>query len=300
MNFRILFASFSLFIFGLATPEAAFGQDAVPGLGMSPTSQELKGQPGTVIKQDITVINDGPIDLTYTLSASDYTVKGSDYSPTFTDASSVSSLSAAKWFSYKSGAAVIRAHDQVVVPITISVPANASLGGHYAAVFAETVAAAPKNGSRINRITKVGSLFYLAIGGNLHQAGAISKFSVPWLQYTSPIQAKLLIKNSGNIHFSANSKLIIKPLFGNARSPVLAKGEVLPGIDREFDTKLPAGRGFGIYRVNLTTDFSDVLQPEQTKWVLLIPKLAAYIFLTTIVLILAMMLVLVIQKKRIQ
>lgn len=260
---------------------------AVQGIGVSPTSQELEIAPGGTLTGSLTVINDGSSDITYKVSVSDYHVNDESYRADFTAIDANRDISAVSWFTLPQTSATIRTGEEFSVPYTIRVPATAAIGGHYVAVFAETV---PKigGGNAIARIQKLGSLFYLNVTGAESRNGSIASFTVPWLQNSSPLAATLRMKNSGNVHFAASGEATVTDVFGKQRAKTVFKGEVLPSTTRRFDLLLNVAGPIGIYKISVTPHYLEANGPTLSHWVVQVPTLTLVILLGTLGLVIGL------------
>lgn len=263
------------------------GADAMQGFGISPTSQEVPLDPGAKATGKLTILNDGDTDVTYKMYATDYRVTGENYKGDFSSQAAAANVSAVSWFTLPAGSAVIKARQQVDIPYTVTVPSGASVGGHYAAVFAETIPPTPKTGSQVARIDRVGSIFYLAIGGNLKPAGHIASVDVPWVQALTPLSAALRIQNDGNVHFAADVSAQLETPFGKVGRPVQMRGEILPGTTRRYALELPAGAPIGIYNVKLSVNYLGNIQ-RVNHWTILMPRLTFMIVAGTLFLLMIM------------
>jgi len=260
---------------------------AVQGIGVSPTSQELEIAPGGAATGSITVINDGSSDITYKISISDYHVTDESYQADFNSVSSSHDVSAMTWFALPQTSATIKTGEEFKVPYTIRVPVTAAIGGHYVAVFAETV---PKAGSgnSIARVQKLGSLFYLNVSGAVSRDGSIASFTAPWLQSSSPLTAVLRMKNSGNVHYAASGEIVATDLFGSRKAKTAFKGEVLPGTTRRFDLALNVAGPIGIYKISVTPHYLEANGPTLSHWVVQVPTLTLVILLGTLGLVIGL------------
>lgn len=275
----LLFAA-SLGLAMVQAPSAA----AVRGIGISPTNQELTVNAGEKLSGELTVLNDGDTDVIYKLYATDYRVSGEDYAGDFTNDASKANVSAVSWFSLPSTNATIKPRQQVKVPYTLTIPANASVGGHYAAVFVETVPPKNTSGSVINRVDRLASIFYIAVDGNLNQVGSIAELNVPRMQSLPPITGTLRVKNEGNVHFNADVTFTLESPFGKIGQPHNVKGEVLPGTTRRFAISLPPGSAIGLYKVTASVKYLDRTD-SVSKWTLLVPRLTFMIVAGSLLLV---------------
>ncbi len=256
---------------------------AVQGIGVSPTSQEINLQPGDTYHSQLTVINDGASTIIYHLYAADYKVTNEQYVGNFDSSGAAANISPIGWVQLPASQFTIKSGQQIVVQYTITAPNTATIGGHYTAIFAETVPPPNPGGTRIARVDRVGSLLYLAVGGQLHPAGQVLPLDAHWLQPLSPITAGLRIHNTGNVHFVAYGTAWLSGLFGGQTKPAPFKGEVLPGTIRRFGLKLPTAAPIGVYKLTAEANFNGQTV-TQSHWVVLLPRLTFIIIGLTILL----------------
>jgi hypothetical protein len=260
---------------------------ALQGFGVSPTSQEVELAPGASTHGELTIINDGDVDVAYKLYATDYAVTDEAYHGAFDSSGKAADVSPVTWFSLPKVTALVKARAQVKVAYGLIVPKTASVGGHYAAVFAETVPPPGHGGAFISRVERVGSLFYVSITGDLKRSGSVLPLSAPWLQSLSPVGVTLRLRNSGNVHFLAEGTAQLSTPFGKAGKAEAFRGEVLPGTTRRFDLSLPAGSPIGLYNVTAKVTYLGRTE-ERSRWVLLVPKVTFMIVSATVLLLLVL------------
>ncbi len=270
---------------------------ALQAIGVSPTSQELELAPGQTAKGQLTVINDGDTDITYRVYATDYTVNDEDYRGAFTTSGAPANVSPTSWFKLPAGPLVAQARQQTKLDYTLSAPAGATVGGHYAAVFIETIPPPASGGAIVSRVDRVGSLFYIATAGDLKQHGRLLPLDVPWLQTTAPLTAKVRINNDGNVHFAVEGTIQLSSLFGKASEPVNFKGEVLPETTRRFALGVSPDTPIGLYNVTAKVHYLD--RDEQvSRWVLLVPPVTLAILGVTYGLLLVLAIIWIIRNVR--
>ena len=184
-----------------------------------------------------------------------------------------------------------------MVDFAIAVPKNAAVGGHYAAVFVQTVPPASAGATILSRVDRVASLYYLAVGGNLDAQGQVLALDVPWLQPASPVQAAVRVRNTGNVHFQVNTTSQLSTPFGKAGPPVTVRGEILPGTTRRLDIKLPAPYPIGLYKVDVTVKYLGKTV-HQSHWLFMVPKLTFIIVSLTVLALVVFGVVRVVRKLR--
>jgi hypothetical protein len=271
--------------FALTVPMGAHG--AVQGIGVSPTSVDLKVDTAGTYHGDITVINDGENDVNYKIFASDYRVNDESYLGDFSSAGAKANVSPVSWFNLPVGIFTVKSRTQGSFGYTINVPPTAAVGGHYGAVFIETVPPPGKGGAFVSRVERIGTLFYLTVNGDLSLKGSLESLKVPWYQAVAPILGTLRMRNDGNTHFVAEGTAQLSGPFGKVGQPVLFKGAVLPGTVRRFDLKLPSSTPIGLYKVTADVKYLD-REETASSWMLLMPRVTFYIVCGTLILLLAL------------
>ncbi len=269
----------------LAVPMAAHG--AVQGIGVSPTSLDLKVDTAGTYHGDITVINDGENDVHYKIFASDYRVSDESYLGDFSSARKAADVSPVSWFTLPVGTFTVKSRTQGSFAYTINVPPTAAVGGHYGAVFIETVPPPGKGGAFVSRVERIGTLFYLTVNGDLKLKGSIESLKVPWYQAVAPVRGTLRMRNDGNTHFIAEGTAQLASPFGKVGQAIPFKGAVLPGTVRRFDLKLPSSAPIGLYKVTADVKYMD-REETVSAWMLLMPRVTFYIVCGTLVLLLGL------------
>jgi len=269
----------------LAVPMAAHA--AVQGIGVSPTSVDLKVDTAGTYHGDITVINDGENDVHYKIFASDYRVNDESYLGDFSSAGAKANVSPVSWFTLPVGIFTIKSRTQGSFGYTLNVPPTAAVGGHYGAIFIETVPPPGKGGAFVSRVERIGTLFYLTVNGDLNLKGSIETLRVPWYQAVAPVIGTLRLRNDGNTHFIAEGTAQLASPFGKVGQALAFKGAVLPGTVRRFDLKLPSSAPIGLYKVTATVKYLD-REEAVSAWMLLMPKVTFYIVSATLGLLLVL------------
>ena len=134
------------------------------------------------------------------------------------------------------------------IPVTITVPKNASPGGHYGVVRFSGVPPELKS-TGVSLSASLGSLILVRVSGDIKNELSVSDFSVSkngaknFLFETAPLVITEKFKNTGNIHEQPSGLVTITDMFGkklatlgvNATAP---QGNILPGSTRSFKQDL--------------------------------------------------------------
>ena len=225
----------------------------------------------------LTVINDGLKDYRFLLYARPFSVKSESYDPDYTEITD--RTEAYQWIKFDKTDLNLAAGDRVSIGYTITVPKNASAGGHYAVLFAETQPDEPSS-TQVARKKRVGSLVYITVNGEIKQAGSLESWRAPFWQTQSPIKSDIRIKNSGNVHFQVDSKVIYSTVFNKKRFELNQQNLILPGTVRRIETPMQNSPYFGVFKVSGEANFLNKTETLPEKWVILVPPTILFGLLT--------------------
>jgi len=140
-----------------------------------------------------------------------------------------SQFSSKEWFQPAVWKFTLKHGERIYLPIKITVPQDAEVGGHYSVVFVKTVPKEDEKGSGITLSSRVGSLFLLSIGdGEVKTQGELVSFKTSKKIYGSwPVTFELNFKNEGDVHLTPFGKIIISNLFGKTIDQATVKDWVV-------------------------------------------------------------------------
>lgn len=251
----------------LAVPVAAFAAPAAQSITVSPTSVDETINPGATKTGSIKVINTGSQGFDFKIYATPYGVTGEEYQQHFTPLPGKPDI--VSWFKFPVAAAHAAPNQTVDVAYSIAVPANTPPGGYYATVFAETQPAANASGSSVSVHQRVGTIFYLQIGGTAVKKGSLDGWQVHFWQ-TQPLTASLKIKNDGDTHFVANTQVVVRDIFGTPKYTLTTAREVLPRTIRQIDATWPNGPPIGLFKVSGNVKFLGQTHTLPSHYVLVV------------------------------
>ncbi len=137
---------------------------------------------------------------------------------------------------------ILQPHEVRDFQYTISVPANASAGGHYIAILFSR--AAPQELTTIPTIgtgSKNGVSFFIRVTGNIHEEVQVLNFSTDLADSFRhlPVSFETRLQNLGNVHVKPTGSIVIKNFLGRVvtKLPFNADGvSILPNGTRRFLT----------------------------------------------------------------
>ncbi len=136
---------------------------------------------------------------------------------------------------------VLKNGQRVRMPVTISIPADAAPGGIYGAIMmdaenlpnAKTVPAGMV-GTQININTRVGSLLFIRINGNVLESSYLKNFTASQNFYEQgPVNFKIDDTNTGDVYLDPYGTVQLKDMFGRVVDQTnVAPWFVLPRSER--------------------------------------------------------------------
>lgn len=159
------------------------------------------------------------------------------------------------------------AGEQREVPVTISVPKDASPGGHFAVIWWNT--APPGGKDNVSIITRAGILVYARISGEIIEKGSLMSFGPESFFTRTPVNFLVNFKNEGNVHLKPQGTLKIKNIFngvvGNLNFnefglQILPKNEKF--LSAVWESK---GFHFGFYRAQIDLAFGENQQKQSSS-----------------------------------
>jgi len=112
---------------------------------------------------------------------------------------------------------------RAIIPVTITIPPDAEPGGRYGSVLVktatidntETADSAPAPVSTI--VSRIGTLFFIRIPGDVETAGHLAEFSTANDQTfyeRGPVKFEIVYENTGSVHLNPYGELTITNMFG--------------------------------------------------------------------------------------
>jgi hypothetical protein len=131
----------------------------------------------------------------------------------------------------------VPARSQVIVPIKIVIPVNASPGDHAGGIVAGlTRITTDSKGNRVNVEERVGTRIYIRVPGKLSAALAVTSvrttYHTSWNPFASgSVTVTYTVRNTGNVRLAAAQSVRVSSFIGGSRqAPALAGiKELLPG-----------------------------------------------------------------------
>jgi hypothetical protein len=200
-------------------------------IAVSPTFIELGGDPGASTRQAVAVANEGAETLSISIAIGDMM-------------SAQPGNSAATWLSADTQHMVLEPGESRDVAVSIRIPRNASLGGHFAVLCVQASTAGlgkgleGQNGGASTGASVLSSFMVTVRSrdpSDLRLEGAVAKV-VPIAQGEDGLGFRVEVENRGNVHFVPRGAMELKDGEGNSVGALpLPEGiPVLPGTTRSY------------------------------------------------------------------
>ena len=221
---------------GVAAVGSIFLPSAVGAITLIPPTLELGLIPGQASTTSIKLFNETANSVELFTETRSFSAKGESGQPEFDF--NTDPIDLGSWVSVEKGPIVLSAGQRYEVPVTITPPANADPGGHYAAVFFTT---SPPADGQVRIASKIGTLILARIAGDVDEAGSIVEFGTDEGQKLFnrlPVSFYARFENTGNVHLKPSGELVIKSMFGQTAVKVdfnASKGATLPDSIRKYE-----------------------------------------------------------------
>lgn len=140
------------------------------------------------------------------------------------------SYSASQWLSVDKSAFDLEPGACQEIEVVVAVPTDPVPGGHYAAVFFEAAPSANQDGVPIS--TRIPSLFFVTVPGatdaDVRADAEIVSLILPGFVEQGPVQAGVVVKNTGNVHLTVAATAYFKGVSGTNSSLDLQQMTLLP------------------------------------------------------------------------
>lgn len=198
-------------------------------------SLTYKLDPGATITDHVAVTNHSKRPLTLRLYAGDaLTTTGGGFD---LKADGRPPTDVGSWVRTGRRSVTVAPATQLIIPITVTVPADATPGDHVGGIVASLAAgAADADGNQVTVEHRVGTRIYLRVTGPLRPQLVVTEartfVSTSWNPLRLPVvTTEFTVRNTGNIRLTAQPSAEVHGLFGVGRRTSAAPGipEILPG-----------------------------------------------------------------------
>jgi hypothetical protein len=225
----------------LLLPFSLFAQDSL-SLSVSPTIFDMTANPGQTWRSTVRIINANPYELTVYVDVAGFVPKGEEGVPRFIplDQNQSEDTSLGRWISAEKSI-TIPAEKTVEFPFTITLPADAAPGGHFAALMISTKPNDVGDDTSVVQTSQViTSLIFLRVSGDITENSSVRSFRTTNYFLSKPEATfELRIENRGNVHVQPQGEISIYNMWGQERGTIPVNqqtlfGNVLPNSVRKY------------------------------------------------------------------
>jgi P pilus assembly chaperone PapD len=169
------------------------------------------------------------------------------------------SYSAARWLNIEEADFEIAPGESREVEVSISAPSEVEPGGHYAALFFETIPSA--NQGAVSISTRIPTLFYITVPG-ITEAEVIANADIaslvlPGFAGKGPVEAGVVVHNSGNVHLTVAARAHFSASLGGDSELDLGQMVILPNSDGVIKSNWQQAPFFGKVRASVVIGYLD-------------------------------------------
>ena len=227
------------------------------GIKVWPTKVDMTIDDGGQAERIINVQNEGDETIDVRAYVMDFTID-KDNEFIFSEPGH-ESYSASKWLSVNCADFELAPGESQEVEVVIAAPADIEPGGHYAALFFETVPSVNQEGVTI--AARIPSLFYITVPGvtdaDVVADADIVSLILPGFIEKGPVEVGVVVENSGNVHLTIAAKAYFSDLFGGNSELDLGQVTVLPDGEGTLTGSWQEAPFIGRVRANFVIGYFD-------------------------------------------
>lgn len=203
-------------------------------LTISPSRIETSGDPGQTIIKKVLLVNESDESETYYTSFANFEAQGESGTPVFVDPKD----DLGTWMRVSGDSLTLKGGESREVVLTISIPTDATPGGHFAAIFWGTTP--PSQTGAVSVGSRTGMLVLLSVSGEVQESMGLVDFGTrggQWLFRTLPVGFQYRFSNQGGDRVKPIGTITVRSILGWRVAKIDAnpvEGNVLPNTTRKF------------------------------------------------------------------
>ena len=158
---------------------------------------------------------------------------------------------------------------EIALPFSLDVPANADPGSHWGAIVAVTAPVMGGGGAAVQ--VRTGTILLVRVLGDAKEQLTLDSLSMPRFAESPPIALEARFKNEGTVHEAPTGEIEVRDMLGwLVATATLPVRNVLPGAIRKSEISVGDGLWLGRYAVSLHATYGDngqELASMQYVWV---------------------------------
>jgi hypothetical protein len=221
-RFLILFSIFFLCSSAFAARVEPQKDVAVRGdFDLGPTSFSVKVEPGETVKKTLQLTNRKGFTQKFLVEVEDFEGTNDINQPIVFSGKKSGKFGAKDWIAVELNEFIIEHGERQFFDVNIKIPETADVGDHYGAVLVSAIPPdedrdeSRKTAPNINIHSRVGSLFYIQVQGDIKEEGKLESFEVGKKWYEKgPIRFSSIFRNTGSVRLKPFGKIEITDFRG--------------------------------------------------------------------------------------
>ncbi|MFA5831575.1 MAG: hypothetical protein WC878_07145 [Candidatus Paceibacterota bacterium] len=244
------FAIASLLFFGFFFSAGPIFAQQTASVKIQPGIIEKKADPGKEYPEVLRATNTGTVAQTYTVIVENIDSIDASGRPVFATKQETTGFEMSSWVKISNPIVTVGPKETVDIPFIVSVPKDATPGGHFGTIFLSTDGKKPENiGATVGY--QVGALLSYQISGDVIEIAEIREFTSDKTMYgDTKVVFNVKVKNTGNSLARPRGMIEILDMFGKNVTTVKLNDSgaaVFPKSEREFtvtwqDDKMHLGK----------------------------------------------------------
>lgn len=207
------------------------------GLRISPSIIEDRIEPGDSFEGTLRVTNLEGTEREFFIIRRDISSIGPGGQPVFAEPGEITGYELSEWISLAQTSIVLNPNEEGTVNFVVTVPENASPGGHFGGIFLSAEAERQRTtGAGVGY--QVGTIMNFRIGGDIIEEAQVREFSTDNLLYgTANVKFDVSVENEGNVLIRPRGPIDIADMFGKKVATIRLNDSgaaVLPNSRRDF------------------------------------------------------------------
>lgn len=184
---------------------------------LSPAKVDVTIDPGGVATEYLTITNRQEKEMSFNIEIEDFRGSQDPTRAVLLMGEEKGPYSLKDFLSPEVSSFTLKSKQMITLPVTISVPKDASPGGLYGSVLVSSVPAHGSGGGAV-AISRLGALFFVRVNGEAVENGSLKSFSLKgpekWIYQKGPFAFEIFYQNLGTVHLVPYGVIRITNIFG--------------------------------------------------------------------------------------
>lgn len=268
---------------------------------LAPGKTELFLNPGDIVTKELYITNRLGRDIEFVIDIEDFTGSRDPRETVVLLGDKRGPYSLRDYLKPELKNFTLKQGQRMILPVIISIPADAEPGGLYGSVLVASQPAKSTSQAEADKatggakiVTRLGTLFFVRVSGDVKEEGVLKKFSAKLDKYffeKGPIPFEVLFENNGNVHLSPYGTIEVKNLLGREVEqlnidPWFAMPDSLRAREVKWEREFLFGKYTALLKVN--RGYGNIVDEMATTFWVIPWKMAVLAFAVLFLFILGM------------